>query len=217
MPRRYAGIPASRGRFLTVSFAERAQAPIARMVQYDVGDTVSKGRPPPVDEGTTMEPCADHPCDNHIVDPMRLSQWHAQIIREIMKRDGISIRRLRNNGVLRERACRDFFRKLEVLDFSISEIGRLYTELGVDPVRVIIAVFVLKDPMAYFSACGETLGRYTEELAAVLPGQLADCPDEFETINRALCRSHAVKISMDIKQHHLSISERRLARFWSVN
>jgi hypothetical protein len=137
----------------------------------------------------------------------------ATIIRAELQRSGKGLRELTHNKIITERTRRNFYERLEGGLLSTAEIVRIQEFLGIDPVRVTIAVMIMKDPMAYFDACCETLVTMTEELGPALQKQVEAIRGDFTPIHRNLCRAQASKLAREMANHSERVQRLREGDF----
>jgi hypothetical protein len=125
----------------------------------------------------------------------------AEIIRRVILEKAIPLRELQRVGVITERTRRSFDDKLMSGRISISELKRLCEHLEIDMVRAMVAVLLLRNPMAYFETVCEVVAAYAEESSIAMHEQISAVSGDFGPIRRNLVQAHATKLTRDILDH----------------
>lgn len=125
----------------------------------------------------------------------------AEIIRRVILEKAIPLRELQRLGVISERTRRSFDDKLLSGRISIIELNRLCEHLEIDMVRAMVAVLLLRNPMAYFETVCEVVAAYAEESSLAMHEQISAVSGDFGPIRRNLVQAHATKLTRDILDH----------------
>jgi hypothetical protein len=125
----------------------------------------------------------------------------AEIIRRVIVEKAIPLRELQRLGVITERTRRSFDDKLLSGRISIIELNRLCDHLEIDMVRAMVAVLLLRNPMAYFETVCEVVAAYAEESSVAMHEQISAGSGDFGLIRRKLVQAHATKLTRDILDH----------------
>lgn len=131
------------------------------------------------------------------------------IIRAEILRSGKGIREMTRSNVISERTRRNFYHRLEAGLLSTTEVEAILAFLDIDPIRVMIAVRLMQDPMTYFDPACETLATMTEELVNAIQEQFAALRGDFEPIHRNLCKVQASKLAKEMANHSVRAKEYR--------
>lgn len=137
-----------------------------------------------------------------------INQMYAALIREQMRLQNTSLRKLTDEGVIKESRRKRFFEKVEDGNLTIDEFQRVLLRLKIDPIRAGLVLLCYKSASSYEDPCCETTALVAVALAARLPGELAACEGQFETIRQSLCDTIARKTSSAIARHHISLENR---------
>lgn len=134
---------------------------------------------------------------------------YGTLIRAVMKANGISVSKLRQDNVIRKCTWRQFDMRLTEGQITTAELNSIFAYLDIDPVRATLALFILHNADAYFDPSCETASQLASETVVVLSEQLAACGGDFEPIKKGLCRSLAQRTSGMIVEHHKRIEQVR--------
>lgn len=125
----------------------------------------------------------------------------ATIIRAEIERSGKGLRELTRNKVITERTRRNFYERLEAGHLSTAEVLDIQEFLGIDPIRVMCAILIMRDPMTYFDPFCETLATVAEEFGPALQEQVEAIRGDFTPIHRNLCKAQASKLAKEMANH----------------
>lgn len=137
-----------------------------------------------------------------------LQQRYAVLIREQMTRQGLSVRGLATEGVIKKHRKNDFFARLREGRLTINEFNRVMARLEIDPVRAAISFLCDRPSGSYEDPCCETVSLVATSLAKHLPGEMESCEGTFETLRAGLCDMIAQKNATTIARHHQRIEGR---------
>lgn len=137
---------------------------------------------------------------------------NAILIRFQMKKLGISIRCLVNEGVVKSSHRHRFYERLEQGKLEFDEVVRLRKRLRIDPVRAEIAMRCFESPESYEDPCCETTAHVATALAVQLFEVMAACEGEFEPLREGLCQGLAKRATTAIAENHARIDLRRPVR-----
>ncbi|MEE4208891.1 MAG: hypothetical protein V2I43_06465 [Parvularcula sp.] len=126
-----------------------------------------------------------------------------------MARQGVSLRRLVEEGVIKRSHRSGLFERIADGSLSVGEFNRINERLGIDPVRAALAVRCFVGPSAYEDACCATSAQVATALARQLPTEMAACEGVFEPIRESLCRGLAQRTTLAIVRYHVSLEARR--------
>lgn len=138
-----------------------------------------------------------------------VNQLYAELIKEQMRLQNTSLRKLADEGVIKEGKRKKFFDKIEDGNLSIDEFQRVMLYLKIDPIRAGLVLLCYNSASSYEDPCCETTALVAIALAARLPSELAACEGEFATIRQSLCDTIARKTSSAIAKHHMSLESRQ--------
>jgi hypothetical protein len=125
----------------------------------------------------------------------------ATIIRAEIERSGKGLRELTRNKVISERTRRSFYERLEAGLLSTTEVMKIQEFLGIDPIRVMCALLIMRDPMTYFDPFCETLATVAQEFGPALQEQVAAIRGDFTPIHRNLCKAQVSKLAKEMAKH----------------
>lgn len=137
-----------------------------------------------------------------------INRMYAALIREQMRLQNTSLRKLTDEGVIKESRRKKFFEKVEDGNLTIDEFQRVLLRLKIDPIRAGLVLLCYESASSYEDPCCETTALVAVALAARLPSELATCEGQFETIRQSLCDTIARKTSSAIAKHHMSLESR---------
>ena len=137
-----------------------------------------------------------------------INQLYAALIKEQMRLQNTSLRKLTDEGVIKESRRKKFFDKVEDGNLTIDEFQRVLLHLKIDPIRAGLVLLCYESASSYEDPCCETTALVAVALAARLPSELAACEGQFETIRQSLCDTIARKTSSAIAKHHMSLESR---------
>ncbi|WP_103727284.1 hypothetical protein [Novosphingobium sp. HII-3] len=126
---------------------------------------------------------------------------YVAIIRRQIAENNIRLRELQRLGIITERTRRSFDERLSGGRISIGELWRIYNHLKIDMIRAMVAVMILRKPMAYFEPFCETLAAYTEELSIAMHEQISATAGDFQPIRRNLVQAHTSKLTRQVFEH----------------
>lgn len=138
-----------------------------------------------------------------------LQRDYANLIRQQMALQGVSVRQLWAEGVIRNNHRHRFFERLAEGSLPISEYHAVNQRLEIDPIRAAITVQCFVSEQAYDDPCCQTSALVAVAMATHLPAELAACDGEFEALRDELCKGIAQKTSNAIAKHHRMIENRR--------
>lgn len=135
-------------------------------------------------------------------------QEFAVLIKDQMKRQGVSVRQLHLEGLIRPHHRNDFYARIADGTLSQAEFNQVTDRLGIDPVRAALTVHCFASGGAYDDPCCETSAEVAKAIAAQLPEEIAACEGEFEPIRDALCRGIGKRTSNAIARYHAAVAQR---------
>lgn len=139
----------------------------------------------------------------------QLQAEYAVLIRDQMRRQGISLRRLVEEGVIKRSHRNGLFERIADGSLSTAEFNRINERLAIDPVRAALAVKCFVSPESYDDPCCATSAQVATALALQLTEEMAACDGTFEPIREALCRGLAQRTSSAIMRYHTALEARR--------
>ena len=135
-------------------------------------------------------------------------QEFAILIRGQMKRQGVSIRQLYLEGLIRPHHRNDFYVRIADGRLTQAEFNQVTDRLGIDPVRAALTFHCFASALAYDDPCCETSAEVAKAIAVQLPEEIAACEGEFEPIREALCRGIGKRTSNAIARYHKAVAQR---------
>ena len=102
----------------------------------------------------------------------KLQAEYADLIRYQMNRQGVSLRKLVDEGIIKSSHRSGLFERIADGSVSTAEFNRINERLGIDPVRAAIAVHCFVSPESYEDPCCETSAQLAIALALQLLSQL---------------------------------------------
>ena len=139
----------------------------------------------------------------------KLQAEYADLIKYQMNRQGVSLRKLVDEGIIKSSHRSGLFERIADGSVSTAEFNRINERLGIDPVRAAIAVHCFVSPESYEDPCCETSAQLAIALALQLSEEIAACDGTFEPIREALCHGIAQRTSSAIARHHTELEARR--------
>ncbi len=139
----------------------------------------------------------------------QLQAEYAVLIRDQMRRQGISVRRLVDEGIIKRSHRNGLYDRIANGSLSTAEFNRINERLDIDPVRAALAVKCFVSPESYEDPCCETSAHVAIALARQLTEEIAACNGTFEPIRETLCRGIAQRTSSAIARHHAALEARR--------
>ncbi|MGE4404370.1 hypothetical protein [Pseudomonas sp.] len=125
----------------------------------------------------------------------------AAIIRAEIARSGKGVRELTRANVISERTRRNFYERLEGGLLSTTEVEAIFAYLKINPVKAMVAVQLMQNPMTYYDPACETLATMAEELTHALLEQMSALYGDFTPIHRNLCKVQAAKLAKEFAKH----------------
>jgi len=125
----------------------------------------------------------------------------ATIIRAEIERSGKGLRELTRNRIITERTRRNFYERLDAGHLSTIEVMEIQEFLGIDPIRAMCALFIMRDPMTYFDPFCETLATVAQEFGPALQERVDAISGDFTPIHRNLCKAQASKLAKEMANH----------------
>jgi hypothetical protein len=125
----------------------------------------------------------------------------AVIIRAEISRSGKGVREMTRCKVISERTRRNFYDRLEGGLLSTTELNAVLSFLKIDPVKAMLAIRLMQDPLSYFDPTCETLATMAEELAYAMQEHFAALHGDFTPIHRNLCKVQASKLAREMVNH----------------
>ena len=139
----------------------------------------------------------------------QLQSEFAVLIRTQMQQQGISVRKLVEDGAIKRSHRNGFFNRIVHGTISTAEFNRVTELLGIDPVRAAITVTCFETADSYDDPCCETSAQVATALAHHLSEEVSACGRDFEPIRESLCAGIAKKTSTAIVKHQSDLEERR--------
>ena len=150
--------------------------------------------------------------NTEIIEPKNCRQLQVEysvLIKEQMRKQGLSVRQLVEDGVIRSSRRHRFFERIAEGSLTIAEFYAVSERLDIDPIRAAITVHCFTGGADYEDPCCETSALVAVAMAAHLPGELAACEGTFETIRNELCNGIARNTSSAIAKYHRKLEDRR--------
>lgn len=144
----------------------------------------------------------------HQADIARTLGLYAVLIREQMRRQGLSVKRLGQEGLIRKNHQNGFYARLEAGKISLEEFQKLNERLQIDPIRAALAMVCFENADSYDDPCCRTSAQVAMAMANHLPEEIAACDGEFEGIREQLCVTIARRTSSAIANHHRLIESK---------
>jgi hypothetical protein len=136
---------------------------------------------------------------------------NAILIKLQMKKQGVSIRCLVSEGIVKSSHRHRFYERIEKGKLEFDEIVKLRQRLKIDPVRAEIAMRCFDSPESYEDPCCETTAHVATALAVQLFEVMAACDGEFEPLKKGLCQGLAKRATTAIAENHARIEAQREA------
>ena len=135
-------------------------------------------------------------------------QEFAVLIQDQMRRQGVSIRQLYVEGLIRQNHRNGFYKRIANGSLSQGEFNQVAERLGIVPVRAALTVHCFASGHAYDDPCCETSAEVAKAIAVQLPEEIAACDGEFKPIRDALCRGIGKRTSNAIARYHAAVAQR---------
>lgn len=139
----------------------------------------------------------------------KLQAEYAVLIKDQMLRQGISLRRLVDEGLIKRSHRNGLFERIANGSLSTAEFNRISERLAIDPVRAALAVKCFPSSESYEDPCCETSAHVATALAVQLTEEMAACHGTFEPIRESLCKGIAQRTSIAIVRYHTDLEARR--------
>ncbi len=137
-----------------------------------------------------------------------LSRKYAGLIRQQMRVQGVSLRTLVGEKVIKSHRRNTFNGKLDVGGLTIYEMQCVLFYLRIDPVQAAITFLCYDATSSYDDASCETVSMLTKSLAKHLKDEVESCDGEFATIRATLCETISRKTSKALLRHHAMVQSR---------
>lgn len=139
----------------------------------------------------------------------QLQVEYAILIRDQMRRQGISVRCLVAEGVIRQSHRNGFFRRVEEGSLSYKEVNQIAARLNIDPVRAALTVVCFNDPESYEDPCCETTAELAASMAVELREEMDACDGNFDGLAKGLCKGLAKRTVNEIAKNHARLEAAR--------
>lgn len=136
---------------------------------------------------------------------------NAMLIKLQMKKQGVSVRCLVSEGIVKSSHRHRFYERIEQGKLEFDEVVQLRHRLNIDPVRAEIAIHCFDSPESYEDPCCETTAHVATALATQLYEVMAACEGEFEPLREGLCQGLAKRATTAIAENHKRIEAQREA------
>ena len=141
----------------------------------------------------------------------QLQQEYAILIKSQMSKQGVSIRCLVDEGIIKRSHRNRFYDRVAEGSLSYAEINKITERLGIDPVRAAITVQCFEHPESYEDPCCETSAHVATALALHLTEEMAACEGTFEPLRQSLAHGLAKRATNEIARNHARLETQREA------
>lgn len=131
----------------------------------------------------------------------------AELLRMQMQSQGVSVRCLVAEGLIRKSQRNHFFRRVADGSLYHSEINAVMNRLSIDPIRAAIAINCFRNPETYEDPCLATTAELATSLAVELTEELAACAGNFQPLRKAHCKGLAKRTAAEIAQNHARMEQ----------
>lgn len=134
---------------------------------------------------------------------------NALLIKLQMEKQGVSIRCLVNEGIVKSSHRHRFFQRIEEGTLEFHEIVKIRQRLRIDAVRAEIAMRCFDSVESYEDPCCETTADLAASLARQLSEEMAACDGSFEGLKKGHCKGLAKRTANEIKKNHTRLEAER--------
>lgn len=141
----------------------------------------------------------------------QLQHEYAILIKSQMTKQGVSVRCLVDEGIIKRSHRNRFYDRVAEGSLSYAEINKITERLGIDPVRAAITVQCFAHPESYEDPCCETSAHVATALAVHLTEEMAACEGTFEPLRQSLAHGLAKRATNEIARNHARLETQREA------
>ncbi|MEM6409954.1 MAG: hypothetical protein AAF683_00295 [Pseudomonadota bacterium] len=134
---------------------------------------------------------------------------YAMLIKEQMRKQGVSVRCLVAEGILKKSHRTGFFKRIEEGSLFQGEITKITKRLNIDPIRAAITVNCFDGAESYEDPSCKTAAALAKTIGVELREEMAAIDGNFEGLHEGQCKGLARRTVNEIARNHERVEAER--------